>query len=96
MAYATGSLNCDFPRVGSGDDAGSLSSAQWCYVSDDAVATVIAAAYIDDAFDKGLKVDDRVVVIDSTGSSETIDYCLVTVVDTSTNASGDATLIQLA
>ncbi len=92
MAYAPGSLNLDFPRLGTGDTAASLSSAQWCYISDDAVATVIAAGYIDDGDDKGVKVDDRVVVIDSTGSSETIDYCLVTVVD----AAGLVTMIQLA
>ena len=92
MAYAPGSLNQQIPRLGTGQDAGSLSSAQWSYISDDPVATVIAAGYIDDGDDKGLRVDDTVVVIDSTASSETIDYCLVTVVD----AAGLVTLIQLA
>ena len=94
MAYATGSLNQLTPRLGSGGDTGSLSAALWVYRSDDAVASVIAAGYIDDAYDKGLQVDDVVIVIDSTASSETIDVCLVTVVDTSSNASGDATLIN--
>ncbi len=92
MAYAPGSLNEQIPRLGTGQDTGSLSSAQFCYISDDAVATVIAAGYIDDGDDKGLRVDDVVVVIDSTAASETIDFCLVTVVA----ANGDVTLIQLA
>ena len=92
MAYAPGSLNQQIPRLGSGTDAASLSSAQFVYVSDDAVATVIAAGYIDDGDDKGLRVDDVVVVIDSSAAAETIDFCLVTVVD----SAGLVTLIQLA
>ncbi len=92
MAYAPGSLNVQIPRMGQGTDAGSLTSAQYVYISDDAVATVIAAGYIDDGDDQGLQLDDVVVVIDSTGSSETIDLCLVTVVA----ANGDVTMIQLA
>jgi len=92
MAYAPNSLNLQIPRLGGGDDTGSLSSAQYCYISDDAVATVIAAGYISDGDDKGLKLDDVVVVIDSTAASETIDFCLVTVVD----SAGLVTLIQLA
>ena len=92
MAYAPNSLNLQIPRLGEGTDTGSLSSAQYVYVSDDAVATVIGAGYIDDGDDQGLRVDDVVVVIDSTGSSETIDLCLVTVVA----ANGDVTMIQLA
>lgn len=92
MAYAPNSLNLQIPRLGTGTTALSLSSAQYCYISDDAVATVIAAGYIDDGDDQGLRLDDVVVVIDSTSSSETIDFCLVTVVA----ANGDVTLIQLA
>lgn len=92
MAYATGSLNQLTPRVGTAEDTGSLGSALWTYRSADPVATVIAAAYIDDAYDKGLRVNDTVIVIDD--NLDTIDLCLVTVVDTSTNASGDATLIN--
>lgn len=94
MAYASGSLNLDHPRMGEGLDAGSLSVAHYTYVSADPVATVIAAAYIDDAVLKGLRVNDVVTVIDTNVPS--IDYCMVTVVDVSTNENGDATLIQLA
>lgn len=88
MAYATDSLNLDIPRVGEGEDAGSLSSAQWCYRSADPVATVIAAGYIDNGNEKGVRVNDRVIVIDD--NLNTVDLCLVTVVA----ANGDVTLIN--
>ena len=90
MAYAPGSLNLQIPRMGGGLDAGSLSFAQYGYLSADAVATVIAAGYIDDGGDKGLRVNDVVVVVDSNVPS--IDFCMVTVVA----AGGDVTMIQLA
>lgn len=96
MAYDTKSLNLQIPRMGAAEgvaDAGK-SSAQFAYRSADAVATVIAAAYIDDAVDKGLQVNDVVVVIDD--NLNTIDFCLCTVVDVTTNEKGDATLVQLA
>lgn len=88
MAYATGSLNLQIPRVGGGEDAGSLSAAQYAYRSADAVATVIAAGYIDDGGDKGMKVNDYVVVIDD--NLGLIDLCIVTVVA----ANGDVTLVN--
>lgn len=96
MAYDTNSLNVLVPRMGAAEgvtDAGK-SSAFFVYRSADLVATVIAAAYIDDAVDKGLQVNDIVAVVDD--NTPTIDFCLVTVVDTTTNENGDATLIQLA
>lgn len=96
MPYDTKSLNIISPRLGTGEnlaDAG-FSFACFGYRSADPIATVIAAAYIDDAVDKGLQVNDVVTVVDDNVPS--IDLCLVTVVDVSTNPKGDATLIQLA
>lgn len=96
MAYDTNSLNVLVPRVGAAEgvaDAGK-SAALFCYRENNTVANIIAAGYIDDAVDKGLQVNDVVMVIDD--GTPTIDLCLVTVVDTSTNEKGDATLIQLA
>ena len=90
MAYAPGSLNLDHPVMGGGADAGSLAVQHWTYVSADAVATVIAAGYISDGDDQGVKVNDVVTVVDSNVPS--IDYCLVTVV----GATGLVTMIQLA
>jgi hypothetical protein len=94
MAYNTNSLNLNTPRLGSGDDdtgdAG-LSSAEWIYRSADVAATVIAAGYIDDAFYKGLQVGDVVRVVDDTTPLVTLH--VVSVVDTSTNPAGDATLV---
>lgn len=91
MAYDTKSLNIvGSPRMGEGEggaDAG-FSSAQYCYRSADAIATVIAAGYINDGNDKGLRVNDHVVVIDD--AVPTIDLCLVTVVA----ANGDVTLLN--
>jgi hypothetical protein len=90
MAYAPGSLNLCIPRLGEGLDVGSLSYARYAYLSADPIATVIAAGYIDDGNDKGLRVNDVVEVVDSNVPS--VDVCLVTVVD----AAGDVTMIQLA
>ncbi len=90
MAYATNSLNLCIPRMGEGLDAGSLSFARYAYISADAIATVIAAGYITDGNDKGLRVNDVVEVVDSNVPS--IDVCLVTVV----TAAGLVTMIQLA
>lgn len=90
MAYATGSLNLRVPRMGEGLDAGSLSFSSYDYISADAIATVIAAGYITDGNDKGIRVNDVVQVVDSNVPS--IDLCLVTVV----TAAGLVTMIQLA
>ena len=94
MPYNTNSLNLRAPRVGSGDDDtgdSGLSAAKFSYVSLDVAATVIAAGYIDDALDKGLKVNDVVEVVDLT--TPLVTHHVVTVVDTSTNPAGDATLV---
>lgn len=92
MAYVSKNLVTMIPRLGDGEDVAdaSATTALHSYRSDaDAVAAIIAAGYIDDGNDKGLKVNDTVIVIDDGAS---IDLCLVTVVD----AAGDVTMIQLA
>jgi len=90
MAYDTNSLNVANPRLGEGENLANagFSAAMWCYRSADPIATVIAAGYIDDGGDKGLRVNDCVIVIDD--NVPTIDLCLVTVVA----ANGDVTLIS--
>jgi hypothetical protein len=90
MAYDTNSLNLGYPRVGEGEGGANagFSSAQYCYRSADPILTVIAAGYINDGGDKGMKVNDHVVVIDD--NLDTIDLCLVTVVA----ANGDVTLVN--
>lgn len=96
MAYDTKSLNVCLPRLGEGEnlaDAG-FTSATFDYRSDDNFATVIAAGYIDDALDKGLRVNDKVCVIDQ--ATPLAEWALVTVVDVSTNPAGDATLIAFS
>lgn len=96
MAYDTKSLNVCIPRLGEGEnlaDAG-FTSATWDYRSDDNFATVIAAGYIDDADDKGLRVNDKVCVIDQ--ATPLAEWALVTVIDFTTNPAGDATLIAFS
>ena len=90
MAYDTNSLNVCIPRMGEGENLANagFSFAQYAYRSADPLATVIAAGYIDDGGDKGLRVNDCVVVVDD--NIPTIDLCLVTVVA----ANGDVTLIS--
>ena len=88
MAYASGSLNLQIPRVGGGEDVGSLSAAQYVYRSADPVLTVIGAGYISDGGDKGMKVNDYVVVIDD--NLGLIDLCIVTVV----TAAGLVTMVN--
>ena len=87
MAYNTNSLNIQIPRLGGGDDALQLSSARFCYRSVDVAATVIAAGFIDDGGDKGLKVGDELVVLDQTTPLATTH--IVTVVA----ANGDVTAV---
>lgn len=91
MAYKSASLNLCIPRVGTAEgapaDPAGLGSALYVYRSADPVATVIAAGYINDGGDKGLRVNDSVHVIQSDTS---IDLCLVTVID----PNGDTTLIN--
>ncbi len=90
MAYVSKNLTTLIPRLGTGEDSGDASATAALHVyrtSADAVAAVIAAGYIDDGNDKGLKVNDVVLVIDDGAA---IDLCLVTVVA----ANGDVTMIN--
>ena len=92
MAYDSASLVTLVPRLGSGEgplgSGAGLTGALHVYRSADAVATVIAAGYIDDGNDKGIQVNDVVIVIDD--NTPTVDLCLVTAVA----ANGDVTLIN--
>lgn len=96
--YVTNQLNNVVPGMGGNPDptAEALNAPNlWIYLTDtDAIATVIAAGYIDDGADKGMQVGDAVVCIDT--NIPAIDLCVVSVVDVSSNASGDVTMIQLA
>lgn len=87
MAYNTTSLNVHVPRVGGGDDALQLASASYIYRSVDTAATVIAAGFIDDGGDKGVKVGDLLIVLDQTTPLATTH--IVTVVA----ANGDVTAV---
>lgn len=92
MAYKSASLNLGIPRMGAAEgaaaDPAGLGSAMWVYRSADAVATVIAAGYINDGNDKGVQINDCVVVVDD--NVPTIDVTLVTAVA----ANGDVTLLN--
>ena len=92
MAYDSDSLVTAFPRVGSAEgplaSGAGFNAAVHIYRSADAIATVIAAGYIDDGNDKGIQVNDIVLVVDD--NVPTIDLCLVTVVA----ANGDVTLLN--
>lgn len=85
MAYDTAELNLIVPSMGT-----TKTTQIWSHVSTEEVATVIAAGYVDNGDDIGMRVNDIVHVIDTDLPS--IDTCLVTVVD----AAGDVTMIQLA
>ena len=89
MAYVTKGLNLVAPAVGQGE-GGSV----WSYVGDgtDNVAAIIAAGFIDDGADKGMKVGDLVLIV---ANAET-GIAQVTVIDTSVNASGDVTMVGAA
>lgn len=91
MAYDSNSLNLQFPRVGSaegGANAG-LSAAQFVYRSADPIATVIGAGYFSDGADKGMQLNDYVIVIDD--NVPTLDIMLVTTI----SAAGAATVTNL-
>lgn len=90
MAYDTKSLNVIAPRMGAAEGGANAGegSAVFIYRSADAIATVIAAGYIDDGNDKGVQVNDTIIVIDD--NVPTIDLCLVTAVA----ANGDVTLLN--
>jgi hypothetical protein len=87
MAYNPDSLNCVNPRLGGGDDALKLQSATYHYRSVDVAATVIAAGFIDNGLDNGIKVGDLLVVLDQTTPLATTH--IVSVVD----AAGDVTAV---
>ncbi len=92
MAYLTKNLTVMVPRLGTGEDSADAGATTglWSYRSAaDNVATIIAAGYISDGNDRGVKVNDTVIVIDDDTS---MDLCLVTVV----GATGLVTMIQLA
>lgn len=79
MAYTSKDLNLIKANVGAA--GGSV----WNYVEPaTALATIIAAGYISDGLDKGMKVNDQVLV-----SGLTSNLTLVTVVA----ANGDVTLV---
>lgn len=79
MAYTSKDLNLIQANVGAA--GGSV----WNYVEPaTALATIIAAGYISDGLDKGMKVNDQVLV-----SGLTSNLTLVTVVA----ANGDVTLV---
>lgn len=83
MAYVSKDLNLLQANVGA--EGGSL----WGYVSTaDAGAVVIAAGYVDDGADKGMKVGDHVLI----AGTDSV-YAQVTVVDVSVNPSGDVTMV---
>ncbi len=92
MGYLSKNLIAMIPRLGTGEDSEDAGAATglWSYRSSaDNVAAIIAAGYIDDGGDKGIKLNDTVIVIDDLAS---MDLCLVTVVA----ANGDVTMIQLS
>lgn len=88
MAYISKNLTTLIPRLGTGEDDGdaSATSAMHVYRSvTDARSVIIGAGYIDDGNDKGIKVNDFVIVVDD-GAAATLH--IVTVVD----AAGDVTM----
>ncbi len=92
MGYLSKNLATMIPRMGTGEDsedAGATLALHSYRSAADNVAAIIAAGYIDDGNDKGIKLNDVVIVIDDLAS---IDLCMVTVVA----ANGDVTMIQLS
>lgn len=59
----------------------------WVYRSADALATVVAAGYISNGYDMGMKVDDMVIVVDTT--NHLTDFCIAASV--TANGSADLT-----
>jgi len=89
MAYISKNLSTLIPRLGTGEDDAdaSASAAMHCYRSvTDARAVIIAAGYIDDGNDKGIKVNDIMLIVDD-GAAATIH--IVSVVA----ANGDVTML---
>lgn len=73
MAYVT----TNPPRLVSSSIDASVPSL-WMYSSADAVATVVAANYITNAKDLGMKVNDMIIVVDT--ATPKLSSCQVTVV----------------
>jgi len=92
MGYLPKNLILMVPRLGTGDDSedAGAATALWSYRSSaDNVATMIGAGYISDGKDRGIKINDTVIVIDDLA---TMDLCIVTVV----SDAGLVTMVQLA
>lgn len=84
MAYTTKNLNLVAPNVGAG-----FGGSVWTYVEPaETVANIIAAGYVDDGADKGMKVGDVVLIVGTTTAA-----AQVTVIDTSSNPAGDVTMV---
>lgn len=67
MAYSTSTL----ARVGGANsDAGSI----WMYKTADALATVLAADYFSDGFDRGMKADDSILITDTNLNQNVLCY----------------------
>jgi len=89
MAYVSKNLVTIFPRLGTGEDVadGSATSAIHIYRSSaDARATIIAAGYIDDGNDKGILVNDILLIVDD-GAAATLHVVSVVA------ANGDVTAL---
>ena len=82
MAYETNNLITQIQRVGEGG-----SSLHIYRSAVDALAAMVVAGYISDGNEKGIKVNDIVILIDD---GATIDLCLVSAVA----ANGDVTLVN--
>lgn len=73
MVYATAGLKCAVPGIGT-------QAAIWTYTSVDAHGVVEASGYFTDAGDRGMKVGDIMIVVDSDTAGNTTVHS-VTVVD---------------
>ena len=67
MAYDTKSLVTVIPRMGEGEGGANAgeTAAVHIYRSADPRATVIGAGYIDDGVDKGIRVNDILIIVDN-------------------------------
>lgn len=87
MGYISKNLITLIPRLGTGEDVGDASATSAIHLyrtPTDARAAVIGAGYIDDGNDKGLKVNDILLVVDD---ATVVTLHLITVVA----ANGDVT-----
>jgi len=87
MAYISKNLTTLIPRLGTGEDVADASATSAIHMYrtvTDARSDVIAAGYISDGNDKGLAVNDILLVVDD---ATVVTLHLITVVD----AAGDVT-----